>query len=106
MALGAEKIQEFRESDREPAPKGAWRLFWFVFSILIILVVSYLGLIFGYQNYVEAQIEKREETLAALAEQVPEVQQQNFLAFQQQLSALKNLLAAHVTVSHALAALE
>jgi len=88
------------------APTGAWRLLSFMVFVFLVLLLSYFGLVFGYKNFVLAQIEKKEQELAALAEQVPKAEQDEFLKFQYQIINLKNLLNNHTAATKILPFLE
>ncbi len=86
--------------------RGAWRLLIFMAFVFLVFLVAYFGLIFGYQNYVEAQIAKFESELTDLAAQVPEVEQEEFIKFEFQLINLKKLLDNHVAASKILPLIE
>lgn len=88
------------------APSGAWRLLSFMLFVFVVLLLSYFGLVLGYKNFVIAQIEKKDSELAALAEQVPKAEQDEFLKFQYQIINLKNLLNNHVAATKLLPFLE
>lgn len=78
---------------------GAWRLMLFMLFVFLVFLTSYFGLVFGYQNYVEAQIQRKNQEIEALATQVPREEQDKFLKFQFQLINLQNLLNRHVSIS-------
>ncbi len=88
------------------ASGGTWRLFLFFFSILMLLVLGYVGLLFGYKPYLKREIVAREQSLADLAAQVSQAEQEDFLSFYFQLVDIKNLLASHVMSSRALGLLQ
>jgi hypothetical protein len=90
-----------RTNGREPASVtgGAWRLLSFTVFLFALVLVSYLGLEFGYRNFLRARIADREAALAALAEQVSKGDQDTFLRFQFELENLSSLLKNHVLSS-------
>lgn len=89
-----------------PAPRGAWRLLSFMVFVFAVFVLSYLGLVFGYQKFLEAQIADTTKKLADLASQIPKEQQDAYLKFQYQLVNLEKLLNNHVIISRLLPLLE
>ncbi len=90
-----------------PSPNGGtWRLFLFFFSILMLLVLGYVGLLFGYKPYLKREIAAREQSLADLAAQVSQTEQEDFLSFYFQLVDIKNLLSSHVMTSRLLGLLQ
>ena len=93
---------------KEPVPSGggAWRLLTFMIFVLAVFLLSYFGLIFGYKNFVEAQIIKKDQELEELANQVPKEEQEEFLKFQYQIINLQSLLNKHVIASKVLPLIE
>lgn len=95
-------------SNREKVPSGggAWKLLTFMIFVFAVFMFSYLGLVFGYKNFVKAQIEDRDAEIKELAAQVPKEQQDEFLKFQFQLMNLQTVLNKHVIGSKILPLLE
>ena len=67
--------------------------------VFLVFLGSYLGLTFGWQNFLKAQIETADTELQGLASQVSDEDQKAFLQFQFQLLNLKTLLTDHVVAS-------
>jgi len=86
---------------REPisSEEGAWRLLTFMIFVFAVFLLSYFGLVFGYKNFVLAQINDKDKEIAELAAEVPEEQQDEFLQFQFQLINLQNILNNHILSS-------
>ncbi len=74
---------------------GAWRLMSFMFFVLAVFLLSYVGLTLGYGKFLEAQIEEVKGEISSLADLVSKEDQDSFLKFQFQLINLKNLLRNH-----------
>lgn len=89
-----------------PAGGGAWRLVSFMAFVFLIFVFSWLGLIFGYKPFVNAQIAKKEAVLNELAGQLPKDRQDQFLKFEYQIIALQNILNKHLAVTKIFPVLE
>jgi septal ring factor EnvC (AmiA/AmiB activator) len=86
-----------RTLDREKnPPQGAWRLMILMFIILLVFFLTYFGLEFGYKAYLNAQIIKIDNDIAALSAEIPKDEQAEFLQFQYQLINLRNLLRDHI----------
>lgn len=83
-----------------------WR--FFVFSLLVGLasIVIYLGLGFGYKNYLQIRIEQYDEDIKQLSEAIPQAQQERLTNFYSQLANLQNILNKHVFVSNIFPMLE
>ncbi|MDP2695666.1 MAG: hypothetical protein Q8O87_00230 [bacterium] len=76
-----------------------WRLLMFSAILFGVLVAVYLGFLFGYNPYLDAQIDDVDQEIAALAQSVPVAEQEALLTFYAQLSNLQGVLAKHVVVS-------
>ena len=85
--------------ERVVAGVGAWRLTLFFIFVFSVFLASYLGLQFGYANYLRSEIEDVDQELAALAADEALKKQDEFLTFQYQLVNLQSLLAKHVPAS-------
>lgn len=74
--------------------------------VFMVFLASYFALVFGYKNFVQSQIAKREKELADLASAVPKAEQDEFLKFQYQVINLQKILGKHTGFSKILALLE
>jgi hypothetical protein len=83
-----------------------WRMLVFTLMLFLAAVLSYLGLTFGYQPYLEDSIAKTESELNSLSLQVSADSKEDFIAFYSQLVNLKSLLDKHIAVSKLLPLLE
>lgn len=91
----------------EAAPtQWPWRIFIFALSFFILIAVIYLGLIIGYEPYLESQIAAQDEEIMALARSIPAEEQQSLITLYAQLSNLQIVLGDHVAGSQLLAFLE
>lgn len=86
---------------REQDPGGGlpWRLFSFALFLLIVACGMYLGLKFGYGPILNNRIEDLDADLAALSEQIPKTEQENFISLYSQLINLQGVLRKHVMAS-------
>ncbi len=99
-------VQSRLNQERSPGAGVAWRLLLFLLFVFGVFFLSYFGLAFGYKAFIASQIEKRDADLEALAGEVSQGQQDQYLAFQFQLINLKTLLARHVAPSKIFSLLE
>jgi len=83
-------------SKEKQPPQGAWKLMIFMVGVLIVFLITYFGLKFGYKTYLEAQINKIDAEIVNLSAEIPQEEQAQFLQFQYQLINLRNLLRDHV----------
>lgn len=87
---------------REPSPPQSgflWNLLRILFLVFVALLLAYGGLKFGYTPFLNRQIDKSQSDIDALATQIPQTSQDQFLSYYFQLLDLKTLLAKHVFVS-------
>lgn len=84
----------------ENLPVGwPWRFFSVALIIFSSALLVYLGIIFGYQPYLRAQIQETDKQISQLLETVSKEDQENFTRFYSQLVNLKNLLDNHIESS-------
>ncbi len=76
-----------------------WKMFSFTLFILIIVVIVYAGLTFGYGPFLKKRITAVDAELNSLATKIPQEDQDNFIAFYSQLANVQNLLKQHVVAS-------
>lgn len=72
-----------------------WRLLLFGFFIFFLSLFVYFGLRFGYQNYLQGQIEYFDSELAKLTSRVSAEDQERFVTFYSQLFNLQRVLEDH-----------
>lgn len=91
----------------EKLPVGwPWRLFTASFVIFLAAALTYVGLIWGYEPYLNSQIKKRDIEIEQLAQTVSKEKQEEFIRFYSQMSNLKELLNKHNLASKAFSLLE
>lgn len=83
-----------------------WSLLRFLFIVLLILMVGFVGLRFGYTPFLKSQIKKQEAAITELTTRIPQSEQDNLLKFYFQLADLEKLLRNHVMTSKVFALLE
>jgi Tfp pilus assembly protein PilN len=83
-----------------------WRLLVFSFFIFIVVLITFLGIKFGYQPYLDNKIKTLDSEIDKLSQSVSQSQIDDFIAFYSQLSNLKVLLNNHVFGSNVLKFLE
>jgi len=94
---------------RKPLTSGGgtpWRLLVASLILLVLVVLIYCGMNFGYEPYLSNQIQKYDKQLASLTSNMSEQDQQASLAFYSQLYNIKNLGSNHVYASKIFDALE
>ena len=90
-----------------PGGGGAWKLLYFMSFVFLVFLLTYVGLTFGYKNFLEARIDTTTKKLGTLVATDPTLgKQDEFLAFQTQLINLKNVLDTHSSPSKILKLLE
>lgn len=87
-------IEKFDAQDTTPT--WPWRLLVLSVVIFGFMLLTYLGLAFGYRAFVDAQIASIDQSIEQLAQEVPVDQQQALLRFYSQVANLDSLLAQHV----------
>lgn len=86
----------------ERAPRSpAWfgQLMGFAIMLLVLTVVVYFGITFGYQPYLEKQVTDLDQQISDFSRRVPADQQAAILTFYSQLANLKTVLAKHTATS-------
>ncbi|MDP1706486.1 MAG: PilN domain-containing protein [bacterium] len=72
-----------------------WRLLFFSFFIFLLSFFVFFGLRYGYQNYLEDQIQFFDSELAKLSSKVSLEDQERFINFYSQLFNLQRILEDH-----------
>lgn len=91
-----------REASQFAAEKisgGVWRLFIFSLFVFAVTLVAYLGLKFGYQNFVQGRIDSVNRQITALDQQALPEEQEQYVKFYFQLVNLQNILNNHTAAS-------
>ncbi len=89
--IGNPLNRSLRES--VPGGGGAWKLLYFMSFVFFVFLLTYVGLTFGYKNFLMARIDTVSHDIEALAATNPAPgKQDEFLAFQSQLISLKGIL--------------
>ena len=96
--------EQFRTE--KPLLGAPTRLLTFSFLFLLISVLSYLGLEFGYKAYLNSRIQETEDQLQQLTSTVSKADQEKFIVFYSQLVNFKKILDNHVSASKLFALLE
>jgi len=83
---------------REPQTTGGLpsKLLMFSVSVFIISLVVYFGMIWGYEPYLNSQLNKINNQLDVLSNQIPQDEQQQLLNFASQTTNLTSLLNQHI----------
>lgn len=82
----------------ERAPRSpAWfgQLMAFAIMLLVLVIVVYFGITFGYRPYLEKQVTSLDNQIAEFSRKVPADEQANILTFYSQLANLKTVLGKH-----------
>src|SRR3989338_3259204 len=100
--------QNIREQfEPENLPVGwPWRLFSVSLIIFLATVISYLGLVFGYEPFLVSKISEIDQEFEQLAQSVPKEDQEKFSQFYSQLANLKSLMENHIVSSRVFPLLE
>ena len=91
----------------ERLPVGwPWRFLATAFFIFLSSLLIYFGLVFGYEPYLNSQIQSEDKELDQLAQTVSKEDREKFTQFYSQLVNLQNLLGNHIAASKAFPILE
>lgn len=92
---------------KRPSSSGTmWRLLMFSFVIFFGVIASYVGIEFGYKNFLENQKDKASNEASSLITGVSKEQQMAVVNFYSRLSNMKGLLDNHLYFSNFLDFLE
>ena len=91
--------EQLRKSGNRIPAELPWQLLLFSFAILALAVASYLGMIFGYQPYLESRIEGANAQIKESEKTIDGEQQKNLTNIYSQLSNIKALLDSHIITS-------
>jgi hypothetical protein len=78
---------------------GTWRLFVFALFVFSVMMVGYLGLKFGYKNFVQGEINALDTEIEQLVETVLPEEQDRFIKFFFQLTNIQDILNNHIVTS-------
>lgn len=100
--------QVIEQLGREPTATPGWSsgILLFSGSILAIVLVTYLGLVFGYEPYLNAQIKTAEGQASQLGQSISASDQANLVAYYSEVANLHTLIGGHVFFSQVLTWLE
>jgi hypothetical protein len=85
---------------KERIPVGwPWRLLVLGLSLLMISLLIYAGLIFGYKPFLGKSINDLEIDLAKLSSEFTVEDENDLIGFHSQITNIKNILGSHVTTS-------
>lgn len=105
MPLPQQAIEKMIHDPAET--QGAFKQFLLLASsLLILMIVIYVGLTFGYQTYLQGEIEKQRAKIESDSKRIPVAEQAQLINFYSQLANLKTLLAAHSEASPLLSLIE
>jgi hypothetical protein len=105
MALPQQVIDNL-SNEKQETPKSFSGLITFSIGMFILLVVIYLGIIFGYDPYLNSQLSQTDTQMNNLVKSIPGDQQASLLKFYSGLSNVQVLLKNHTAFSPFFAWLE
>ncbi len=76
-----------------------WRMLLTMGVVLVVVLLVYVGLSFGYTGYLNNSITTLNSTLDSLSLQVSSTDRQGFIVFYSQITNLQKLLGSHVISS-------
>jgi uncharacterized protein YpmB len=98
MALPQQVIDNL-SNEKQETPKSFSGLITFSIGMFILLVVIYLGIIFGYDPYLNSQLSQTDTQMNNLVKSIPGDQQASLLKFYSGLSNVQVLLKNHTAFS-------
>lgn len=91
----------------EKLPVGwPWRMFLFSVIIFALVLLTYFGMILGYQPYLETERQSLDKKINEIGGVISEADRENFIKFHSQLVNIRTLLDNHVNGSNVYAFLE
>lgn len=84
----------------------SWRLIGFTFFFFFVVMASYLGIEFGYLNFLDSQRLGIESEVGKVTAEIPDADRENVAEFYSRLTNLTTVLNSHKGVSKVLPALE
>lgn len=105
MALPQTVIEQL---GREPPKTPGWsgQLLIFSTTVFTITLFIYLGLVFGYESYLQSGVQKLQDQIQTFGQQIPVDEQNRLVDFYSQIANLKSLISKHTISSRAFAWLE
>jgi len=97
--------EKFMEPEKLPVG-WPWRLFIFSVVLLALTILIYLGIIFGYQSYLQSQKNSLDKKINEIGGIISETDRNNFVNFFSQLVNLQGLLENHIKGSNIYSFLE
>ncbi len=105
MALPQKVIEQLgREPPRTPGWSG--QLLIFSSTVFVVCLFIYLGLVFGYQSYLQDGVQKLQDQIQLFSQKIPTDEQAKLVSFYSQIANLRSLISNRVISSRALAWLE
>lgn len=98
MALPQKVIEQL---GRSPTLTPGWssRLLMFASTLFFLMLAIYFGIVYGYQGYMDGQLQQVEGQISRLSREVKPEQQQIIVGFYSQLSNLKKIMDEHTPAS-------
>lgn len=105
MALPPKVIEQL---GRSPAETPGWssRLLMFSSTLFVLSLVAYLGLVYGYQPYLQGEIQEVDRRIKTDLQKIPATDREKIIVFFSQLSNLRSILEKHPSPSAVFALLE
>jgi hypothetical protein len=97
--------EKFMEPEKLPVG-WPWRLFLFSLVIFALVIFVYLGIIWGYQPYLQSQKESLDKKINEIGGAISETDRENFINFFSQLINIQTLLNTHIKGSNIYSFLE
>lgn len=98
MALPEQVVAQM---EKEPSGSSGWAFGMLSFSggILLLAIITYLGIAFGYDPHIQSEITNTQTQITALNQSISPSDQKNLINFYSQISNLQTLLKNHVLTS-------
>jgi len=94
-----EKIISELSKNKINVPGWSWRIFMFSLFILIITVVFYVGLEYGFKSYLNSRIDKLDSELKQLNQSISIDDQNKLILFYSQLANIKKIFSNRKNVT-------
>ncbi|MBI4085377.1 MAG: hypothetical protein HY432_02650 [Candidatus Liptonbacteria bacterium] len=98
MALPEQLVDRLSEK-RVQTSGWSGRLMMFSGTVFFLSVAVYVGLIYGYEPYLESRVADLDKQIQTFAQQVPPEDQQKLISFYSQIANLQNILSEHIISS-------
>ena len=106
MALPQQVVEQLSQEEAPRTPGWSFGVMLFSGSILLIVLVIYAGLRFGYEPYLTGQMNALQSKVNDLGQSISPAEEASLVTFYSEIGNLESLVTSHVLFSHFLTWIE